>query len=177
MLDVDEAFLESYMRRRMREMVEQTGRETAAGGAGKRFGKLLELSDGDALLTAVDSEPEGAAVVVLVHEEGGPGCARLTGCLRELAAEYPSAKFCRIAASAAGLSRHFESGGVPALLVYRRGELVSNFVRVTDALGGEDFFASDVESLLVEHGVVQDKELVPQIIKGPAVPTEDSDSD
>ena len=76
------------------------------------------------------------------------------------------------------LSRDFQAAGVPALLVYRGGEMVTNFVGVNSALGGDDFYASDVESFLVEHGVIMDKELVPSIVKGPAKEhTADSDSD
>ena len=76
------------------------------------------------------------------------------------------------------LSRDFQASGVPALLVYRGGEMVTNFVGVNSALGGDDFYASDVESFLVEHGVIMDKELVPSIVKGPAKEhAADSDSD
>ena len=39
--------------------------------------------------------------------------------------------------------------GVPALLVYQKGELIGNFIRLSDELG-DDFFATDVESFLVE---------------------------
>ncbi len=166
------AFLASYMRKRMQEMVEHRG------GGGKRFGRLLELKDDEEFLSAVDDEGAAVVVVVLIHEEGVTGCARLRECLREVATEYPGTKFCRVAASAlSGLSRRFGSDGVPALLVYRRGELVSSFLRVADALGGggDEFFSSDVESFLVEHGVLQDKELVPQIIR--AKKESDSDSD
>lgn len=38
---------------------------------------------------------------------------------------------------------------MPALLVYRGGNLLGNFVRLTDEFG-EDFFAADVENFLVE---------------------------
>ena len=41
-------------------------------------------------------------------------------------------------------------GGVPALLVYRHGEMIGNFVRLGDELGDE-FCPSDVESFLVEY--------------------------
>ena len=40
-------------------------------------------------------------------------------------------------------------GGLPALLVYKGGQLIGNFVRVSDQLG-DDFFAMDVESFLQE---------------------------
>ena len=58
--------------------------------------------------------------------------------------------------------------------MYRSGELVHSFVRLSDTLG-EDFYASDLESFLIENGVLSDVKLTPSIIKGPA--TQDSDSD
>ena len=61
--------------------------------------------------------------------------------------EYKSAKFCQIVASAAGLSRHFKVSGVPALLVYRAGQLLASFVRLTDQFG-QDFYANEVEAFL-----------------------------
>ena len=65
--------------------------------------------------------------------------------------------------------------GVPALLVYKSGELVKSFVRLTDSLG-DDFYASDLESFLIENGVMSDAKLMPSIIKGPAnEDTDDSD--
>ena len=89
-----------------------------------------------------------------------------------------STKFCRVRAShLPKLSRDFKVCGVPALLVYRGGEMLTNFVGVNGVLGGDDFYASDVESFLVEHGVIMDKELVPSIVKGPAREHADSDSD
>ena len=51
-------------------------------------------------------------------------------------------------ASAAGLSRHFKVSGVPALLVYRAGQLLASFVRLTDQFG-QDFFANEVEAFLL----------------------------
>ena len=81
--------------------------------------------------------------------------------------------FCRIQASAAGLSQKFKISGVPALLVYRSGELVSRFVRLSDTLG-DDFYASDLESFLIENGVLSNAKLMPSIIKSNA---HDSDQD
>lgn len=54
--------------------------------------------------------------------------------------------------------------GVPALLVYRGGMLIGNFIRLSDELG-DDFFAADVESFLAEHGMLPEKTLVPSIIR------------
>ena len=58
----------------------------------------------------------------------------------------------------------FKISGLSALLVYRSGELVSLFVRLSDTLG-EDFYASDLESFLIENGVLSDAKLMPSIIR------------
>ena len=39
--------------------------------------------------------------------------------------------------------------GVPALLIYKDKEMIANFVRMSDELG-DDFYASDIESFLLE---------------------------
>lgn len=78
-----------------------------------------------------------------------------------------------ILASSVGVSKHFKKQGVPALLVYKNGQIVGNFVHVTNTLG-DDFYASDVESFLIEHGLLHDKNCVPAIIKDD---NDDSDSD
>ena len=66
--------------------------------------------------------------------------------------------------------------GVPAILVYKCGELIKSFVRLTDALG-DDFYTSDLESFLIENGVMSDSKLMPSIIKGPAKLYQQNDSD
>ena len=53
---------------------------------------------------------------------------------------------------------------------------MSNFIRVTDQLG-EDFYATDVESFLLEHGMLPSKEDVPAIIRGPAINKDNDDDD
>lgn len=65
--------------------------------------------------------------------------------------------------STAGLSKHFKKRGVPALLVYKNGQVIGNFINVSDTLG-TDFYASDVESFLLENGIIVDKNCVPKII-------------
>lgn len=77
-----------------------------------------------------------------------------------------------VLASAVGVSKHFKKEGVPALLAYKGGQIIGNFVHVTNTLG-DDFYASDVESFLIEHGLLRDKNCVPSIIKS----NEDDDSD
>jgi len=166
---LDDDFLESYMARRMREMMSKTNTT-------KKFGQLFNWITGEELLNQVDGEDPSVSVVVMVYENGAEGCSALQGCLECLAKDYLTIKFAKILSSAAGLSKHFKDSGVPALLVYKGGQLLASFVRLTDQLG-TDFFAPDVESLLSEHGLLPDRDAVQSIIRGPAVHNDGNDSD
>lgn len=46
---------------------------------------------------------------------------------------------------------------LPALLVYKAGELLGNFLAVTKHFN-EEFFATDVEAFLNEYGLLPEKE-------------------
>lgn len=159
LLGEDGGALMEFQRRRMVEMMERTGQQPL-------FGRVQALTDGDRFLNAVDKEHRLTTIVVHVYEAHLPACRTMDGCLEQLADEYRQVKFCKILGSVAGLSRSFKVGGVPALLVYKAGQLIGNFVRVSDDLGGEDFYASDVESFLIEHGMLPDKTHAPSIISG-----------
>lgn len=139
-------FLQEYKEKRIREM------QAAAAKSGqkeKRFGSLIHVS-ASTFLSAVDNESSSVYVVVHIYDESVDGCSALNGCLTCLASQYTQTKFCRLLASDAPVSHHFKSDGLPALLVYRGGQLIGNFIRVCDQLG-DDFYASDVEKFLVDH--------------------------
>lgn len=169
-LDLEEdEFIQEYMKKRMQEMVEASVIQR------KHFGHVFALQDGEAFLSTVDcQETKSDLIMVLISESVNSICKIMENCWATLAKDYCHVKFCKIQASAAGLSKHFKTSGVPAILVYRSGELVHSFVRLSDTLG-EDFYASDLESFLIENGVLSDVKLTPSIIKGPAI--QDSDSD
>jgi len=40
--------------------------------------------------------------------------------------------------------------GLPAILVYKKGEVIGNFVRLTDEFG-DDMYPADIESFLIEY--------------------------
>jgi len=164
----DDDFLKEYMKKRMQEMVE------ASVINRKHFGHVFDLISGDQFLHTVD-HPEHKNVLMIIHiwEANNEACKAVDGCLQSIAKDYSHVKFARIQASAAGLSQKFKISGVPALLVYRSGELVSRFVRLSDTLG-EDFYASDLESFLIENGVLSDAKLMPSIIRSSQ---RDSDQD
>ena len=58
---------------------------------------------------------------------------------------------------------------LPALLVYRSGELLGNFLSVTKQLK-EEFRAADVELLLNQYGLLPEKEV-------PASPGEEEEEE
>ena len=168
LLDDDEAFFKKYMLQRMNEM------ETKVNST-KRFGHVIPLYDGQEFLCAIEKEEKSVVVVLYVYESGSEGCQKMGTFLKTIAKDYPLVKFLEIEASAVGFSKFFRDRGVPAILVYKGGDLVSSHPQMLENLG-TDFYVSDVEGFLIENGVVIDKELIPPIIRGPTVVVDD-DSD
>lgn len=153
---LNDDYMQEYMQRRMNEMIK-------SGKPQKKFGKVVNLHDGQQFLDAIDDEEKTCSVIILIYEANIEACQTMLGCIKCLAQDYPSVKFCQIAGSAAGLSKHFMVSGVPALLIYRAGQLLASFVSLTDQLG-ENFYATDVESFLIEHALLPDRD-VPKIIR------------
>ncbi|XP_011705423.1 PREDICTED: phosducin-like protein isoform X2 [Wasmannia auropunctata] len=148
-------FLLEYQRQRMKEMLAKTEKLC--------FGKVIDLENTDQFLQAVDGEDKSVIVIVHIYEDNVSGCEAMNGCLISLAEEYPYVKFCKILGSIAGVSKQFKKFGVPTLLVYKNGQVIGNFVHVTDHLG-VDFYSSDVEAFLIEHGILADKNCIPLIV-------------
>ncbi|XP_053267716.1 phosducin-like protein [Pleuronectes platessa] len=171
----DEDFLQHYRMQRIEEMRRQLCR-------GKRFEQVQELICGEDFLEALDEEDKSTLVMIHIYEPEVPGCEAMRGSLMCLAQEYPLVKFCSVRSSAISTSALFRDSALPALLVYKGGDLIGNFVRLTDQLG-EDFFAVDLEALLQEYGLLPDKpQMVPKTVRNGAIiqtigSDEDSDLD
>ncbi|XP_012227053.1 phosducin-like protein [Linepithema humile] len=152
---ITDKFLLKYQRQRMKEMLAKAEKLC--------FGKVIDLQSADQFLEAIDEEDKSVTVIVHIYESNVPGCEAMNGCLVSLAEDYPHVKFCTILGSIAGLSKQFKKFGVPALLVYKKGQVIGNFVHMTEHLG-IDFYSSDVEAFLIEHGMLVDKNCVPPIV-------------
>lgn len=161
--ELGDQFLAEYRKKRMREMLAKTEEAPV-------FGKVYDLPTGDDFLAAVENENPNVTVIIHIYEHSEPTCSIMNSCFKVLCCEFQKTKFCKLIGSSAGLSLNFKMCGVPALLAYRAGQLIGNFVRITDELG-DDFYAGDVENFLIEHGVLSDKSCVPSII------TNDNDND
>uniref|UniRef100_T1I1G1 Phosducin thioredoxin-like domain-containing protein n=2 Tax=Rhodnius prolixus TaxID=13249 RepID=T1I1G1_RHOPR len=149
-------FLEDYRKKRMEEMLISRNLPT--------FGDVYSLANGNEFLDAIDNENKAVTIVIHIYETTIPACKVMNQCLSSLSKQYSNVKFCKIVGSSAGMSHRFKVDGVPALLVYKEGQIIGNFVRITDELGDE-FYEGDVENFLVEHGILLDRFCVPEIIR------------
>ncbi|XP_055902182.1 phosducin-like protein [Eupeodes corollae] len=148
---MSEDFLQQFQKKRMAEMMQQCGHL-------QKFGKVLHLTSHEEFLNAVEKENKHITIIIHIYDRTLPACATLNKCLDTLAADYQVIKFAKICSSVAGMSRDFRAKGLPALLVYKANSLIGNFVRVTDDLS-DDFFPSDLESFLIENGMIVDRNL------------------
>ncbi|AWP04662.1 putative phosducin-like [Scophthalmus maximus] len=146
----DEHCLKRYRKQCMQEMHERLS-------FGPKFEEVHELESGEAFLEVIEREHRQTIVVVHVYQHNVNGCEQMNSCLDCLAMEYSSVKFCRIDAVATGAAERFPSEVLPALLVYKEGELLGNFLAVTKHFS-EEFFATDVEAYLNEYGLLPEKD-------------------
>ncbi|XP_068912169.1 phosducin-like protein isoform X2 [Tenebrio molitor] len=154
---LNDEFLLHYQKQRMQELLLQTNHNI-------KFGEVIFLKNSEELLDAIDKENKSVAVVVHIYEENIEACHFMNVGLRQLCKIYENVKFCAIIGSRVGMSKRFKTEGVPALLVYKAGQLVGNFIRLSDELGN-NFQAEDIQSFLVEHGMLEDKSCTPFLIR------------
>ncbi|XP_068714592.1 phosducin-like protein isoform X2 [Montipora capricornis] len=152
-LDTDE-FIKQYHLKRLLQLKQEQERRLKLSS--QRFGKVINLLDKQQFLDAVDKEDPNIVVVVHLYSKDLQSCRTMNGCLQCLAQQYSLVKFCKIVAQDTGISRHFRKEGLPALLVYKGGQVIGNFVKLEDTFG-EDFFAVDVESFLIENGTLTEE--------------------
>lgn len=173
--ELEDEFLKEYRLKRIEEM-------RKALAEVPKFGKLIPLTSQN-FIEEVDGENPGVTIIVHIYDPSVAACEAMNGCLLCLAMEYPTIKFCKISAADARMSFKFAEEGVPALLVYKNKELIGNFIRLKDEFG-DDFYASDIESFLQEHGFLPSQDCIRVIrdrhtgeIRGALQQEEDNDSD
>ncbi|XP_011677737.1 phosducin-like protein [Strongylocentrotus purpuratus] len=163
---LEDEFMRRYREERMNQMILNIQKNSP------RFGKLLRLNKNN-FVDAIDSERKEVTVIIHIEDQSLQACESMNGCLHCLAQEYPFVKFCAANAADIQTSQLFTEKGLPALLVYKAGQLIGNFIRVSDVFG-EDFFATEVESFLQEHGLLPNKDDA-KVIPGHVEEDEDSD--
>jgi len=137
-----------FAQKRMEELMKKTAPD-------KKFGSLIHLKTGDQYLHAIDQESTSVTIIVHIFEEYVKSCRIMNDCLKFLSNMHPCVKFCKMQASTGGLSHQFKSEAIPALLVYKAGELIGNFIQLEEEFGTE-FNDNDVANFLLEKGIVLD---------------------
>ncbi|KJE89160.1 hypothetical protein CAOG_00690 [Capsaspora owczarzaki ATCC 30864] len=142
----DDEFMKSYAEKRVLELKQQQlGRP--------KFGFIREVNAAQ-YVDAIDKEDKGVNVVIHLYDAYSTPCHVLNQILGLLAKQHPYVKFLK--AVARSLSDKFTIDTLPTILVYKGGELVGNFVRLTDRLGDEFVFADVEEFLSVERIIVRE---------------------
>lgn len=154
--EFEDEFMKEYRQKRIEEM------RKALQNVPK-FGKVIALTSND-FVENIDKEQPQVTVIIHLYEDKISACENMNRCLTCLAQEYPTVKFCKIKASEASLSFKFAKTGVPALLVYKSGDLIGNFIRISDEIG-DDFYATDVEGFLADHSLLPSSDFVNKVIK------------
>eukprot|EP01105_Mastigella_eilhardi_P018538 TRINITY_DN4300_c0_g1_i1.p2 TRINITY_DN4300_c0_g1~~TRINITY_DN4300_c0_g1_i1.p2 ORF type:complete len:200 (+),score=63.93 TRINITY_DN4300_c0_g1_i1:248-847(+) len=135
-LDLDDQLsLEQYRKKRLAELLAEQR---------KKYGEVRELHSYDYMEAVQETDPD-YFVVVHIFQPRFSVCMQLNQCLDKLAAAFPSVLFCKIASKEA-LST-FPDHSLPALLVYKGGELHACHMKVTNDLGFS-FSATNVKQLL-----------------------------
>lgn len=129
----DEEFMARYREKRLREIKREASRPRFE----KVYGNLCHMTSRD-YAEAIDNEPDSVFVVIHIYDSFMALSIQINKCLKTLAQQYPMVKFCKILAVAAGVSESFVEKGLPALLVYKGGALVGNFIAMANEFGEDE---------------------------------------
>eukprot|EP00127_Corallochytrium_limacisporum_P000452 Clim_evm8s13 gene=Clim_evmTU8s13 len=140
-LEDDDDFMIQYMEKRRAEMADAAAKAHA-----------LQKVGPEQYLQRVEEDKTGNPIVVHLYEEELELCQRMNEILNEIAKKKQHVQFLALEAHAA--SDTFKgTDDLPTLLVYQRGELIGNIVRVVDLIG-PNFDTKEVLALLAEANVL-----------------------
>ncbi|CAG8518362.1 219_t:CDS:2 [Scutellospora calospora] len=145
--DEEKQVLKKYREQRLREIKENEIQKINK----KRYGTLREISSNQ-YVKAIDDEASDVCVIIHLYENSIPQCRLLNDCLTHLARKFVNSKFLRILAH----DLEFDPIGLPALLVYKNGELIANLVKITDEIGETNFDSDIVEEVLLRSVFLND---------------------
>mmetsp|Transcript_16236 Transcript_16236/g.33364 ORF Transcript_16236/g.33364 Transcript_16236/m.33364 type:complete len:367 (+) Transcript_16236:44-1144(+) len=114
------------------------------------YGTLLEV-DAFEFAELVDDMDPRSHLVIHMYEPYVEGCKRINNMLDELSRRMRWCQVARLHCFKA--NPNFDPVALPVIMVYRGGEMVENFVKVTDVLP-KDFKVDDLQWLLENAGVV-----------------------
>uniref|UniRef100_A0A915ESY5 GATOR complex protein NPRL3 n=1 Tax=Ditylenchus dipsaci TaxID=166011 RepID=A0A915ESY5_9BILA len=136
----DDEDLESIRRRRMQQLKSLSR------------GRILEIPDAEEFLSVIENNKSSSYLFIHIYRDGLDSCNTLNEALLELTSKFPRAKFFKVQAHLLGTSGFFTSNALPALQIYRNGDLIGNFVRITDHIG-EDFSSAQLLRFLTSNDI------------------------
>jgi hypothetical protein len=92
-------------------------------------------------------------VVAHLYENDIPACTKLNLCLEAMAPRFPHVRFCRVRSTEA--IKGYSRAGLPAIIVYKAGNMVHSFVRVTDSIGPINDLS--VAQFFAKQGIFRDQ--------------------
>ncbi|KAI8619620.1 thioredoxin-like protein [Chytriomyces sp. MP71] len=123
--DEEDPFIKAYKGRRLMEMANLSYRQS--------YGSLKEIGV-DQYVQCVDSASRDVTVLVHLYQPRMESCRLVNAYLEILAAHFHAVKMVKIISTLADAS--FDDIALPAILMYRNGELVKSLLRMTDEIGG-----------------------------------------
>ncbi|KAL1843286.1 hypothetical protein VTJ49DRAFT_2395 [Mycothermus thermophilus] len=147
--DEDEAFLEQYRQKRLRELASL--RERSAHGS------VYPISKPEWAREVTDASQSGPVLVNLTSSQAGNVESRVLSALwRQAAREYADVKFCEMRADQA--IEGYPEKNCPTILVYNKGDIVKQVVTLA-LVGGVRMSMLDLDKILVEVGAVKDNDM------------------
>ncbi|CAD6192805.1 unnamed protein product [Caenorhabditis auriculariae] len=128
-------------REKAQKEVEEEGEESLDALRAQRLKELrkaaanrvVEIISKEQYLDAVERSTD-YFLCVLIYEPDNEDCDKITYLCKILAVDFPSVKFVRTTSTLLGMSKQFAVSGVPTLQFYHDGELVGNFLKISDQL-------------------------------------------
>ncbi|KAI1158039.1 thioredoxin-like protein [Nemania serpens] len=147
--DEDEAFLEQYRQKRMRELNSLTKKSI--------HGSVYPISKPDYAQQVTEASNSGPVFVNLTSALGTNIESRVLSELwRQAAKEYGDIKFCEIRADKA--IENYPDRNCPTILVYKNGDILKQIVTLV-TIGGVRTSMLQIDDLLVEVGAVDAKDM------------------
>lgn len=132
----DETFLNSYRKKRMLQMKLEQSRQ--------KFGSFIELNS-DNFVNAIDGESKDTVVLIHIYNEQVEACRLTNHFLTSMARNYIYTKFCKIHSFQIESSQFQDPVVLPAILIYKGGELINTLLRITDEINGWTKFGRCLE--------------------------------
>ena len=142
--DLDEEIFEKYRKERLREM-----RENALK---PKFGRVIEISKQD-FIAEVNEAPKDVFVIIHMYQDHIIYCRMIDECLMALSKKFVNHKFVKIQATRG--VENFRDSDCPAILGYKNGEVVHQFIACASFLGGNRISADSIEWIFAERKIWQ----------------------